>query len=95
MNVLLHRIFSSVKWAMVRFGNFLIPNKRPMDDMEAGWKLPQEDEFARDEPRRAIALPADRLPQEPPPHMDFLDMQISDSNALRLWQESFSGSCEP
>jgi hypothetical protein len=28
------------------FGNFLIPNKRPMDNMESGWNRPQEDEFA-------------------------------------------------
>jgi hypothetical protein len=31
---------------MNRFGNFLIPDKRPMDNMKAGWQLPQEDEFA-------------------------------------------------
>ncbi len=31
---------------MTRFGNFLVPKRRPMDNMKAGWKLPQEDEFA-------------------------------------------------
>lgn len=31
---------------MVRFGGFLLPKKRPMDNMAAGWTLPQEDEFA-------------------------------------------------
>lgn len=31
---------------MLRFGNFLLPEKRPMDNMRAGWRLPQEDEFA-------------------------------------------------
>ena len=29
-----------------RFGNWLLPNRRPMDNMAAGWSLPQEDEFA-------------------------------------------------
>ena len=29
-----------------RFGNFLLPDKRPMDNMKVGWTLPQEDEFA-------------------------------------------------
>lgn len=31
---------------MTRFGGFLLPEKRPMDNMKAGWSLPQEDEFA-------------------------------------------------
>ncbi|AMV32926.1 Sulfotransferase domain protein [Pirellula sp. SH-Sr6A] len=31
---------------VTRFGGWLIPNKRPMDNMKAGWALPQEDEFA-------------------------------------------------
>lgn len=29
-----------------KYGNWLIPNRRPMDNMKAGWALPQEDEFA-------------------------------------------------
>ncbi len=29
-----------------KYGGWLIPNKRPMDNMKAGWTLPQEDEFA-------------------------------------------------
>ncbi len=31
---------------MVKYGSGLIPDKRPMDNMQAGWELPQEDEFA-------------------------------------------------
>jgi len=31
---------------VTRFGGFLLPDKRPMDNMKAGWALPQEDEFA-------------------------------------------------
>lgn len=34
------------EWFFVRFGRFLLPEKRPMDNMKAGWELPQEDEFA-------------------------------------------------
>jgi omega-hydroxy-beta-dihydromenaquinone-9 sulfotransferase len=29
-----------------KFGQFLLPEKRPMDNMAAGWDRPQEDEFA-------------------------------------------------
>jgi omega-hydroxy-beta-dihydromenaquinone-9 sulfotransferase len=31
---------------ITKYGEWLIPNKRPMDNMKAGWSLPQEDEFA-------------------------------------------------
>jgi hypothetical protein len=31
---------------VTKYGNWLIPNRRPMDNMKAGWSLPQEDEFA-------------------------------------------------
>lgn len=31
---------------VTRFGGWLLPDKRPMDNMKAGWNLPQEDEFA-------------------------------------------------
>jgi omega-hydroxy-beta-dihydromenaquinone-9 sulfotransferase len=31
---------------VTKYGSWLIPNKRPMDNMKAGWTLPQEDEFA-------------------------------------------------
>ncbi|GAB5404160.1 MAG: sulfotransferase [Aureliella sp.] len=34
------------EWMFTRFGRFLLPEKRPMDNMKAGWELPQEDEFA-------------------------------------------------
>jgi omega-hydroxy-beta-dihydromenaquinone-9 sulfotransferase len=29
-----------------KYFNWVIPNRRPMDNMKAGWALPQEDEFA-------------------------------------------------
>ena len=31
---------------VAKYFNWLIPNRRPMDNMKAGWALPQEDEFA-------------------------------------------------
>jgi hypothetical protein len=40
-----HHFLLTEKW-VTKYGNWLIPNKRPMDNMEAGWALPQEDEFA-------------------------------------------------
>lgn len=50
------------EWWMIHFGNFLMPEKRPMDNMKAGWLLPQEDEFAMmnlgcDSPYLRMAFP--------------------------------------
>ena len=42
---------------------FLMPSRRPMDNMAAGWDKPQEDEFALCHARPAVAVPDHRLPQ--------------------------------
>lgn len=54
--------FLMTEWGMTHFGNFLMPDKRPMDNMKAGWMLPQEDEFAMmnlgcDSPYLRMAFP--------------------------------------
>lgn len=38
--------FLLTEYLVSKYGNWLIPDKRPMDNMKAGWSLPQEDEFA-------------------------------------------------
>lgn len=48
---------------------FLLPSKRPMDDVPVGWWLPQEDEFALmamsvGSPYEAFGFPRDREPSE-------------------------------
>ncbi|MCG8651963.1 MAG: sulfotransferase [Pirellulales bacterium] len=50
------------QWFFRRFASWLLPGKRPMDDMAAGWDRPQEDEFALltlglPSPYRRIAFP--------------------------------------
>ena len=78
------------EWAFVRFGNFLIPKKRPMDEMEAGWMLPQEDEFAL----MNLGAPTPYLriafPHSPPPAVEFLDMKAVDPIALQSWRDKLS-----
>lgn len=78
------------EWAFVRFGNFLIPNKRPMDEMEAGWMLPQEDEFAL----MNLGAPTPYLriafPHSPPPALEFLDMKSVDPVALQSWRDKLT-----
>jgi LPS sulfotransferase NodH len=62
------------EWFFRRFANWLLPDKRPMDNMAAGWDRPQEDEFAllslgMPSPYRRIAFP-----NEGPVDMDYLDL---------------------
>ncbi len=53
--------FLLTSWIALRL-TFLLPKKRPMDEMAAGWKQPQEDEFAlvnlgQPSPYSSIAFP--------------------------------------
>jgi hypothetical protein len=70
-----------------RFGNFLLPDKRPMDNMKVGWSLPQEDEFAvmvlgAPTPYYRIAFP-----KRPVPHMDSLGAQSFNPRDLERWKK--------
>jgi hypothetical protein len=71
---------------LTRLG-FLVPAKRPMDDMEAGWNKPQEDDFAL----MAMGLPSlyrqVAFPNSPPVDLDYLDFADVSGEARRRWQE--------
>ncbi len=71
-----------------RFGAFLLPKQRPMDNMTAGWSLPQEDEFAlltmgAPTPYRRMAFP-----NRAAPCMEFLDMRDLDPDDLQRWKSA-------
>jgi hypothetical protein len=74
---------------MVRFGSFLLPKQRPMDNMAAGWKLPQEDEFAL----MNLGLPSPYLriafPNVQSKMLDWLDMQTQSQEELEQWRSDF------
>ena len=69
------RHFLLTEWMMKTFGGWLLPRHRPMDNVAAGWTRPQEDEFAL--LTLAVPTPYERMafPNDPPPHMEFLDME--------------------
>jgi omega-hydroxy-beta-dihydromenaquinone-9 sulfotransferase len=72
-----------------RYGNFLLPKKRPMDNMAAGWMLPQEDEFAL----MNLGLPSPYLriafPHSQNRFLEYLDMQGLSSEQLDRWKNGF------
>jgi hypothetical protein len=72
-----------------RWMRFLMPSRRPMDNMPAGWDRPQEDEFALcmlglPSPYLMVAFP-NRGPQFP----EYLDLEGLSPKALQRWQRTF------
>ena len=76
------------EWFFRRFAGWLLPKKRPMDNMETGWDRPQEDEFAL----LALGLPSPyrrlAFPNQPPPDMDYLDFANLDGDEIQRWLDS-------
>jgi len=72
-----------------RFGGFLLPHRRPMDNMQAGWGLPQEDEFAL--VNLGAPSPYHRIlfPNEDVPYTDTLNTADFRIENLVRWKENF------
>jgi len=67
---------------------FLVPPKRPMDNMALGWDRPQEDEFALcnlgiPSPYRTIAFP-----NRPPQNSEYLDLEGISADELARWKRT-------
>ncbi len=80
--------FLLTEWFLARYCGFLLPRKRPMDNMLAGWQRPQEDEFAlltmgQRTPYRRMAFP-NRAAVD----LDYLNMQGIPPERLRDWSQS-------
>jgi hypothetical protein len=73
-------------WLLKPCLGILLPARRPMDNMEAGWDHPQEDEFALcnmgvPSPYLTLAFP-NRPPQDP----EYLDLEGLSPQALARWK---------
>jgi hypothetical protein len=68
---------------------FLMPSRRPMDNMEAGWDKPQEDEFAL----CMLGVPSPYLtiafPNRPPQDQDAFDLDRLPARDRARWKETF------
>jgi len=80
------RHFLTSSWSIPRLVGFLLPRTRPMDNMSAGFDLPQEDEFAL--ANMGCPTPYWRLafPNEPPCYMELLDMEGVSDEVLSRWK---------
>ncbi|MEX2173302.1 MAG: sulfotransferase [Pirellulaceae bacterium] len=83
--------FLLTQWWMTRFGGWLMPKQRPMDNMAAGWDRPQEDEFAL----LTLGAPTPYIrmafPNDPPPYGEFLDMQGCRPADLERFERAMTG----
>lgn len=68
---------------------FLMPQRRPMDNMPTGWDRPQEDEFAL----CMMGLPSPYLtcafPNRPPQYSEYFDLDRLTPEALETWKTGF------
>ncbi len=74
---------------VARWLGFLMPSRRPMDNMAAGWDRPQEDEFAlcmvgQPSPYLSIAFP-----NRPPLDREALDLEGLSPAARAGWKRGF------
>jgi hypothetical protein len=72
-----------------RYLNVLVPDRRPMDNMAAGWDRPQEDEFAL----CLLGLPSPyadmAFPNRPPTYPGSLDLGGLSPSQLAHWKRTF------
>ena len=68
---------------------YMLPSRRPMDNMAAGWHRPQEDEFALCN----LGLPSPYLtiafPNEPPQDQEYWTLEHVPADDLRQWKKIF------
>lgn len=72
-----------------KYGRWMLPEKRPMDNMLFGWERPQEDEFAL----ALLGLPSTytdfAFPNRPPMHPGALDLSGLAPAELKKWKRLF------
>jgi hypothetical protein len=72
-----------------RYGMILVPDRRPMDNVAAGWDKPQEDEFAL----CLLGLPSPyadmAFPNRPPTYPGSLDLSGLTPAQLAHWKRTF------
>ena len=71
-----------------RYLNFLLPGKRPMDNMPAGWSRPQEDEFALVLLGQPSPYADFAFPNRPPLFPGSLDLSGLSPRELRAWKRT-------
>lgn len=79
--------FLVTEWWLKPATSFLLPKQRPMDNMQMGWDVPQEDEFAL----MTMGLPTTyrriAFPNGIPRHLDYLNMKGIPHQEFNRWKQ--------
>ncbi|MBN8623992.1 MAG: sulfotransferase [Planctomycetes bacterium] len=79
--------FTISHWWVTRVFYWLMPSRRPMDNMPMGWDRPQEDEFALCN----LGIPSPYLtiafPNRPPAYQEYLTLDVSEAERTR-WKNA-------
>jgi len=76
-------------WLFKPLLKFLLPSRRPMDNMPAGWDRPQEDEFAMCNMGVRSPYLTAVFPNHPPQDPEYLDLEGLPPKALNRWKRKF------
>ena len=76
-------------WCFPSWFRFLIPARRPMDDMATGWERPQEDEFAMCNLGQLSPYLVIAFPNGPRKYSEYLDLEGLSGRDRRGWQDVF------
>lgn len=71
-----------------RFFRFLLPSRRPMDNMPAGWERPQEDEFALCMMGQPSPYLTFAFPNHPPQDLEALDLDGLPPRKRQAWKQA-------
>jgi len=82
--------FLVTEWILARMFWFILPSKRPMDNMSAGFKNPQEDEFAL--VTMGVGTPYLQMafPNDEPRYLGYLDMEGVPEAELDRWKAALT-----
>jgi omega-hydroxy-beta-dihydromenaquinone-9 sulfotransferase len=81
--------FLASGWFMRPCLRFLLPSRRPVDNMAAGWDHPQEDEFALCNMGIRSPYLTITFPNHPPQDQEYLDFRGVPTPALERWRQAF------
>lgn len=82
--------FVASEWIVPTLMGWLLPSKRPMDNMNVGFSHPQEDEFALCTMAAPTPYEGMAFPNNPRPYLEFLDMQDCRPEDLAKFKRSLS-----
>lgn len=68
----------------------LLPSRRPMDNMAAGWQRPQEDEFALGNLGIRTPYLSMAFPQRGPKHEEYLDLAELSPDEQQRWRDALT-----